>query len=467
MNKTLMNNGRGRRPCLRWAVGLAVLGPLAGCDGILEVPDVDVLRPGQLADSTSLPALRAGAIFDFAEAYDDAVLYTGSLTDEFYNTDTFNTRQEIDRRSIDLQNPEINTYFRNLQRARASAELAGERFGAASPGQASSPQRAEVLSLAGYAYTLTGESFCSKVPFSRVLPSGAFEFGEAISTREIYQRALAKFDSALAVTTNAAEVRLATIGKARVLVDLGRVQEAAALLSAVPTNYRYQIEYSANTSNQFNDVWSLTINRKGFSVASNQGQNGLPFRAAGLNTASPSTTADPRVQYRPLSTGVDRNVLHFGQQLYPQQGSAIPLATGAEARYIEAEAALQRGDLSTLREKLNEVRRSITGLPELAASDIPGARQGQVDLLFRERAFTLYLTAHRLGDLRRLVTQYGRTPESVYPVGPYTLPAAGGGTTTIGTFGNDLVLPVPFNEQNNPEFAKVKGECVTTALEPV
>ena len=468
MNQSFTKQRRGRGPLLRWALGLAVLTPLAACDDILEVDDVDVLRPAQLADSTAFSALRAGAIFDFANAYDDAVLLTGSLTDEFYNTDTFNTRQEIDRRSIDLQNPEVNTFFRNLQRARAAAELAAERFGAASPAQAKSPARAEVFNLAGFSYILSGENFCSFVPFSRVLPSGEFEFGEALSTREIFQRALARFDSALAITNNANQVRLASIGRARALTNLGRPQEAAAAVAGIPINYRYLIEYSDNTPNQFNDVYSLTINRKGFSVASNQG-NRLPFREAGLNVAlaTPPATADPRVRFRPLSTGVDRSVLHFGQQLYPERGSPIALATGAEARYIEAEAALLRNDIAGFREKLNDVRRSIPGLPVLAESDIPGTREGQVDLLFRERAFTLYLTAHRLGDLRRLVTQYGRAPESVYPVGPYTLPARGGGEITIGTFGNDLVLPVPFNEQNNPLFAKDKDKCVTTSLQPV
>ena len=265
------------------------------------------------------------------------------------------------------------------------------------------------------------------------------------------------------IQLNATQVRLASIGKARALTNLGRPQDAAAAVAGIPTSFVYSIDYSANTPAQYNDVWSLTINRKGFSVASNQG-NRLPFREAGLNVAleTPPATADPRVPYRPLRTGVDRNVLHFGQQLYPSQGSPIPLATGREARYIEAEAALLRNDIAGFREKLNDVRRVIPGLPLLAASDIPGTRQGQVDLLFRERAFTLYLTAHRLGDLRRLVTQYQRAPESVYPVGPYTLPAADGGTLTIGTFGNDLVLPVPFAETNNELFDP--STCSTTTL---
>jgi len=37
--------------------------------------------------------------------------------------------------------------------------------------------------------------------------------------------------------------------------------------------------------------------------------------------------------------------------------------------------------------------------------------------LYRERAFWLYLTGRRLGDLRRLIKNYGRDPEAIFPAG--------------------------------------------------
>jgi hypothetical protein len=40
-------------------------------------------------------------------------------------------------------------------------------------------------------------------------------------------------------------------------------------------------------------------------------------------------------------------------------------------------------------------------------------------MLYRERAFWLYLTASRMPDLRRLVRQYGRSQDTVFPTGPY------------------------------------------------
>jgi hypothetical protein len=67
-----------------------------------------------------------------------------------------------------------------------------------------------------------------------------------------------------------------------------------------------------------------------------------------------------------------------------------------------------------------------------------------VDLLLRERAFWFYLTAHRLGDLRRLVRQYARTAESVYPTGAYHKQGL--------TRGTQVSFIVPQPEENNPEY---------------
>jgi hypothetical protein len=69
----------------------------------------------------------------------------------------------------------------------------------------------------------------------------------------------------------------------------------------------------------------------------------------------------------------------------------------------------------------------------------------RVDFHFRERALWLFLTAHRLGDMRRLIRQYGRTENTVFPSGAYYRPQ-------FPTFGTDVTFPVPFAETNNPNF---------------
>jgi hypothetical protein len=66
-------------------------------------------------------------------------------------------------------------------------------------------------------------------------------------------------------------------------------------------------------------------------------------------------------------------------------------------------------------------------------------------LLFNERAYWLFLTGHRQGDLRRLVRNYGRSQETVYPTGVYY-----GG---LGFYGSDVDLPIPATEQVNPYYS--------------
>src|SRR5581483_874628 len=105
------------------------------------------------------------------------------------------------------------------------------------------------------------------------------------------------------------------------------------------------------------------------------------------------------------------------------------MASGVEARLIEAEAALAAGDASWLT-ILNRLRTDGTfttaphpgdptvtdttwgpgvgavlfpnGLPGLRPLTDPGTPAARVDLLFAERAAWLFLTGHRLGDMRRL-----------------------------------------------------------------
>ena len=116
------------------------------------------------------------------------------------------------------------------------------------------------------------------------------------------------------------------------------------------------------------------------------------------------------------------------------------VASGVEARLIEAEAALGAGNNALFISKLNEARAPYN----MAALTDPGNANARVDLLFRERAFAMFATGHRLGDLRRLVRQYGRAASTVYPTGAYHKDGL--------TYGTDLQFVVPSPEKNNPKF---------------
>jgi hypothetical protein len=198
---------------------------------------------------------------------------------------------------------------------------------------------------------------------------------------------------------------------------------------------------------------------------------GLPFRAL----------QDPRVPFAPKPG----NGLCFTTSIrcwlnnnYPTLDADVPLASGVEARLIEAEAALQAGNAALMMTRLNDLRASVVtlltvlypdqkqtfpppgtgGTVQLAALTDPGAGLSAADaftarrnLLFQERALWLYNTGHRLGDLRRLVRNYGLPSTSVFPTGPHFRGS---------NYGNDVSFPPPFQENNNPSYDP--AACITT-----
>jgi hypothetical protein len=89
-----------------------------------------------------------------------------------------------------------------------------------------------------------------------------------------------------------------------------------------------------------------------------------------------------------------------------------------------------------------------TALPNLTD---PGTTDKRVDLLFREKAYWTWGRGQRLGDLRRLIRQYGRTQDNTFPVGLHY---------KGGSYGTDVNLPVVTDEQNNPNFQKAGGQCL-------
>ena len=111
---------------------------------------------------------------------------------------------------------------------------------------------------------------------------------------------------------------------------------------------------------------------------------------------------------------------------------------GLLARLIEAEAQLKAGSAATALATLNTLRATKSGLAPLTDAGSDAAR---VDQLFRERGFWMFGRGHRMGDLRRLVRQYGRAQDAVFPTGVWH---------KGGNYGTDVTFPVPQAEENNP-----------------
>ena len=426
----------------------------AGC-GLLDTNNPDIVPPGNLESPEGAAAQRTGAIRDFGFVKDgDAsendteglVLLTGDMADEFNHSGFIPSTVEFDQRLTVDNNPSLTPLYFRLHVARAGAERAAAALQKWSPDPDNDPGIPEMLALAGFTYVFFAEDFCSGVPYSTV-SGDSLIFGPSETTDATILRAIERFDAALAHGGVAADADigfLAAVGKGRALVDRGLFAEAAAAVQSVPTGFQYLTEHDPSPlslANAINDYATSPESDDGgsISVADAEGGNGLPYRSA----------ADPRVPFRDTGhNGLDQETPQFDLLKYPDLGSPIVLADGIEARLIEAEAQLQVSNLAGMNTILNDLRATIG----LAPLPVPGSQAAGADQLFSERGFWLYATAHRLGDMRRLVRQYGRAVDTVFPIGVYS---------RGGDYGDLVAFPVPVNENNNPDFDR--SACDPTA----
>lgn len=457
------------------SAAIAMAGLLScSTDQILTVEDIDVAKPEAVSGAEALPSILSGALGNFGSTYNgggdiNQVALAGMISDEYINTETFPTRIEVDQRRQQTSNGSLRDAFYALSQARASADLAADGFRKFLPADAGF---GDAMNLSALTYIYMGENYCGAVPISRETAPGVFSFGPALSTRQLFARAVEKADSALLVVgASSTQAIVARIVKARALLDLDDPANAALAIggtAGVPTTFQYIYVHSELTGRQNNGTWGLVQNSGRFGVATSEGVNGLPYRVEG-DTATLAAARDPRIASRRRPTnsgrGFDGATNMWWQLKYPIRAAPSVIADGVEARLIEAEAAYRSGNyatavtgtlaiLNSLRSDaaLATVRGYTRAMPALVAAVGAVAQENQ---LFKERAYWLFLTSHRLGDLRRLsrpttaaatdITGYGRGIETVFPTGAYH---------KAGTYGTDANSPIPQAEDNNPQFTR-------------
>ena len=444
----------------------AALLAIAACDltdSLLEVKDPDIINPDDVQNAEGAIALANGALDFFRNTTggdESTWLFGGLLADEWSTSSTFVQNDETDQRKIQTNNSTITTMFRNLGRTRLGANLAIRGLKQYAPDP---PVRiAEMYFARGYAEMQLAQDFCNGIPLSEI-EGDVIVAGQPLTVAEVFQRAIASYDSTLlllASNTDTSQAagsprsirRAALVAKARAMVGLNQVAQAAALIDSIPVSYAYTHTFAVTSGD--NIIWSQPASARRYTVGDSIEGNA---RRDTVRNAIPFFTAqDPRlpVTYTIAANGRDTVKSQDGQTnsrtttLYGRTTS-LPVVNGIDARLIVAEARLRTGDYAGMTTILNALRASPPKLGEvqpaaMGALAVPADSNTAVNLFFREKAFWTFSRGQRLGDLRRLMRQYGRSEDNTFPVGTHY---------KGGVYGDDVNLPVPKAEEgNNPNF---------------
>jgi hypothetical protein len=445
---------RRRGPATLLAIALAGALGLAACSPteVLQVQDPDIINPSNVQSSAGANAVRLGAIGRLNAATsggstnsEGLLLLSGLFADEWNNGDSFIARWEVDQRSITPSNTFLTDVDRMLQRTRVSASQAIDLLKTFNP-TGPVADVAEMYFVQAYVENAIGEHYCNGLVMSRIV-NGVEDYGAPMTTTAAFEAAVAHADSGLTLITgsSAADLRVRRalqVIKGRALLNLDRHAEASAAVAGVPTTFKYQMMHEAVKFD--NAIWTYNNSARRYSVSTGEGTNGLNF----------ATANDPRL---PICQGGDAICTANGvtvnqrddksafpiyvQLIWKARDSSVTIAGGVEARMIEAEAAYRATNFTVMMQKLNQARTDV-GLAGLPANlTDPGTAVDRENLIFRERAFWLFSTAHRVGDLRRLVKYYQRPAETVFPTGAWH---------KGGTYGPDVNFPVPQAEETNP-----------------
>lgn len=435
----------------------ALLVPLGACDRVrndlLQVETPDIIDPSSVTSPEAADALRIGALARARGVMSggETWVLAGLLADEWKSSNTFNQHNETDQRNIPQANSIVGGQFSALQRVRNASREAINALTIYKPTPAWG--LGQMWWTMGYAELTLAEHFCNGVPLGDA-STGVPIYGPPLTNAEILAIAIAHFDSALALTTatDAATVgvkNLATIHKARALVDLGQFGAAAALVAPIATNYGNTVfTFTLTSGDMF--IWNYNNSVKRMTVSDSfdvtgRIANAIPF----------ASNLDPRVKTVGSSTGTSARGRGFdgSTNLVTQEiwGRLEPpyIVSGLDARLIEAEAKLQANDFAGTTAILNALRAAPQVLgpayttPVMAALPVPATKDAAIDQFFREKAYWQFSRGFRLNDLRRLVRQYGRTQDKVFPTGTFF---------KGDTYGTDVNFPVTTDELNNPLF---------------
>lgn len=443
------------------AAGLVVLG---ACDGgILDVDRGGIVVPDDIdaAGPAAVPTIINGFIGDYHAAVDDAARYAGLLTDEFILGGTFPTRVQVDSRRILVNNLSLTVeQYVPLHQARLAADTAAFIL----ESRLDDPEFEEVQDLmregialaafyGGYSRMWLAELYCWSIL------TGMSDETTPLMPNERMQQALQFLQEAETLTEQEGleSHRLASIvGQARAHLWLGNYDQAAALAAEVPTEFILWGEYSANNPEQYNEVYTFSWGDTqvirwtvGDGTQASRGNERFEHfdQFVDINLITPNP---------PGLRTFQGTIPVMLQMQYNEPPADIYVASGLEARLIEAEVAVRNGETGTAEGILNDLRSTyhsrvniqwgVEVPPEesqLQDLTLSGDMETDVKTVADERARELWLTGDRHTTSRRLRLD----PTVDIDLFPPVKTAIGGG--------DDIAFPIVQREiDNNPNLSE-------------
>jgi starch-binding outer membrane protein, SusD/RagB family len=444
---------RHRRATWAGVLALVTLGACSIQDSLLEQPQQQIVKPGDVQNATGAVAIYNGALGRLRTSLNGGDNNTESiwnfsalLSDEMKVSDTFSQRIDADQRTTQSSDQVLVTIYNKVQQSRGYARDAINNLQTYAPTQTT--KIAEMYMVMGFMEATLGQDFCNGIPLGETV-GGVPQYTAPLTNDAVFAQAIARYDSALALLTGSdaqtTAVKNATlIAKGRALVARGQFDAAATTVAGVPTSYAYMLTYSIPT--QVNEWWQMSTSTKRYSVGDTIGlpsgeKNYLPFASAN----------DPRVRSSRSAGNSFDGLTPFDSLGNWGREDPISLVNGLDARLIEAEAQLQKKNAAGWL-AMNTILNTLRATPPkygnftiaaMSALPLPATQVDAENQFFREKAFWQYGRGERLSDMRRLVRQYSRGAETVFPTGAFH---------KTGVFGTGVNFPVPDAEKSNPNF---------------
>lgn len=374
--------GRGLMAVL---TGALLLGG-AGCDRLLDVEIPGRVQEDDLDNPALAATLVAGALGEFECAFNQMVPTNAFLTGEFISSNFFLDSNAWGRREEPFM---LNSpgecpqgrgvadygYYTPMQRARWMAEDAARRI-EAFPDEAVSDKATMLATLnayAGYAYIHLGQNYCEI----------AVDAGPIMTTEEVLGVAVERFTDAIELAQAAGSndiLNMALVGRARALLNLDRLDEAAQDAERVPAGFVRNAGYSTASVRRENSTYNRTETEY---LSVGEAWRNLEVEGA----------PDPRVPVEDTGgPGQDGTTRQWNQLKYTAREDPIPIASWREAQLIIAEA---RGGQAAV-DAMNLVR-DLHGLPHLDLNRI----DDMLGTILEERKREFFLEGQRHSDMIR------------------------------------------------------------------